>query len=177
MQRICVAHKGQAIMLKIQIIQKRYPGIYERQSRRVTEKKVTERIPVQTLDISGMTQQFNGLEITAELLPFDGNFQQIPEKTYTKWFDYDKIKNTVQIRTRRPGDRIQVQSGGGHKKLKDYLIDSKIPQNQRDSLVLLADGKEIIWVVGMRISEAYKITQETKRILSMCVNGGEEKNE
>ena len=32
-------------------------------------------IPVQTLDISGMTQQFNGLEITAELLPFDGNFQ------------------------------------------------------------------------------------------------------
>ena len=67
---------------------------------------------MQTLDISGMTQQFNGLEITAELLPFDGNFQQIPEKTYTKWFDYDKIKNTVQIRTRRPGDRIQVQSGG-----------------------------------------------------------------
>ena len=103
--------------------------------------------------------------------------QIIPQKTYTKWFDYDKIKNTVQIRTRRPGDRIQVQSGGGHKKLKDYLIDSKIPQNQRDSLVLLADGKEIIWVVGMRISEAYKITQETKRILSMCVNGGEEKNE
>ena len=91
--------------------------------------------------------------------------------------EVDKIKNTVQIRTRRPGDRIQVQSGGGHKKLKDYLIDSKIPQNQRDSLVLLADGKEIIWVVGMRISEAYKITQETKRILSMCVNGGEEKNE
>lgn len=104
-------------------------------------------------------------------------FNKFQEKTYTKWFDYDKIKNTVQIRTRRPGDRIQVQSGGGHKKLKDYLIDSKIPQNQRDSLVLLADGKEIIWVVGMRISEAYKITQETKRILSMCVNGGEEKNE
>ena len=70
-----------------------------------------------------------------------------------------------------------MQSGGGHKKLKDYLIDSKIPQNQRDSLVLLAEGKEIIWVVGMRISEAYKITQDTKRILSMCVNGGEEKNE
>ena len=102
---------------------------------------------------------------------------EFPKNLYTKWFDYDKIKNTVQIRTRRPGDRIQVQSGGGHKKLKDYLIDSKIPQNQRDSLVLLADGKEIIWVVGMRISEAYKITQETKRILSMCVNGGEEKNE
>ena len=43
-------------------------------------KESGRAIPVQTLDISGMTQQFNGLEITAELLPFDGNFQQIPEK-------------------------------------------------------------------------------------------------
>ena len=164
-------------MLKIQIIQKRYPGIYEKTEQKGDGKESDRVIPVQTLDISGMTQQFNGLEITAELLPFDGNFStNFRKKAYTKWFDYDKIKNTVQIRTRRPGDRIQVQSGGGHKKLKDYLIDSKIPQNQRDSLVLLADGKEIIWVVGMRISEAYKITQETKRILSMCVNGGEEKN-
>ena len=56
---------------------------------------------MQTLDISGMTQQFNGLEITAELLPFDGNFQQIPEKTYTKWFDYDlkslRVKKFLKI--------------------------------------------------------------------------------
>ena len=43
-ERVCVAHKRQAIMLKIQIIQKRYPGIYERQSRRVTEKKVAEML-------------------------------------------------------------------------------------------------------------------------------------
>lgn len=145
--------------------------------KRRNRKENDKELPTQELDTSGGIQQFNGMEITAKLFPFDGNFQQIPEKTYTKWFDYDKIKDTVQIRTRRPGDRIQVRSGGGHKKLKDYLIDSKIPQSQRDSLVLLADGKEIIWVVGMRISEAYKITQETKRILSVCVNGGEEKNE
>ena len=125
------------------------------------------------------------LNIKAENILFiDNNENNINNAKKRGWntclafgYELDKIKNTVQIRTRRPGDRIQVQSGGGHKKLKDYLIDSKIPQNQRDSLVLLADGKEIIWVVGMRISEAYKITQETKRILSMCVNGGEEKNE
>lgn len=138
------------------------------------QKKQRKKPVVITGDGIYQADGLGEVEVTVFSYEKTGN---IPEKRYTKWFDYDKIKNTVQIRTRRPGDRIQVQSGGGHKKLKDYLIDSKIPQNQRDSLVLLADGKEIIWVVGMRISEAYKITQETKRILSMCVNGGEEKNE
>lgn len=130
-----------------------------------------------TLDVSGQAQEFSGLQISARIFPFDGNFQQIPEKTYTKWFDYDKIKDTVQIRTRRPGDFLQVRSEGGHKKLKDYLIDSKIPQKERDALVLLADASHILWIVGRRISEAYKVTQETKRILEICVSGGKEKNE
>ena len=139
----------------------------------ITQKKRTEL----TLDISGQVQEFSGMQINARVFPFDGNFQQIPEKTYTKWFDYDKIKNAVQIRTRRPGDFLQVRAGGGHKKLKDYLIDSKIPQKERDALVLLADASHILWIVGWRISEAYKVTQETKRILEIYVNGGKEKNE
>ena len=139
----------------------------------ITQKKRTEL----TLDISGQVQEFSGMQISARVFPFDGNFQQIPEKTYTKWFDYDRIKNAVQIRTRRPGDFLQVRAGGGHKKLKDYLIDSKIPQKERDALVLLADASHILWIVGWRISEAYKVTQETKRILEIYVNGGKEKNE
>ena len=58
-----------------------------------------------------MTQQFNGLEITAELLPFDGNFQQIPEKTYTKWFDYDKIKNTVRENWKELAKKYGISRG------------------------------------------------------------------
>ena len=142
-------------------------------SEKISPKKRTE-LP---LNVSGQVQEFSGMQISARVFPFDGNFQQIPEKTYTKWLDYDKIKNTVQIRTRRPGDFLQVRAEGGHKKLKDYLIDSKIPQKERDALVLLADASHIVWIVGRRISEAYKVTQETKRILEICVNGGKEKNE
>jgi tRNA(Ile)-lysidine synthase len=119
----------------------------------------------------------SGEHITTKILEFDGNFQQIPEKTCTKWFDYDKIKDTVQIRTRRPGDYLQVQAAGGHKKLKDYLINSKIPKEERDQLLLLAEGSHILWVIGQRISEAYKVTQKTKHIFEVCIHGGKEKNE
>ena len=92
--------------------------------------------------------------------------EKIPVNCYTKWFDYDKIKQGVVLRTRRPGDYMEV-ADGAHKKLKDYLIDCKVPREERDSLTLLADGSHIIWTVGMRISERYKVTDRTKRVLKV----------
>lgn len=91
---------------------------------------------------------------------------EIPVNRYTKWFDYDKIRSDIVLRTRRPGDYLEL-SGGIHKKLKDYLIDCKVPREERDGCILLADGSHIIWVTGMRISERYKVTEGTKRILKV----------
>ena len=63
---------------------------------------------------------------------------------------------------------------GGRKKLKDYFIDEKIPREQRDELILLAEEEEVLWIVGKRISEAYKITEFTKRVLEVKYQGGRE---
>ena len=92
--------------------------------------------------------------------------QEIPVNCYTKWFDYDKIRQEVVLRTRRPGDYLSTGLGA-HKKLKDYLIDNKVPRESRDGLTVLADGNHILWVVGMRISEEYKITEQTKIVLKI----------
>lgn len=111
----------------------------------------------------------NGMKIRMQVLAFDGEMEKIPEKTYTKWFDYDRMKDNLSFRHRQPGDYIQVTFLGGRKKLKEYLINEKIPREQREELVLLTEGSEVIWVIGHRISEGYKITAETKRILEVCV--------
>ncbi len=100
--------------------------------------------------------------------------QIIPEKTYTKWFDYDKIENYPVIRRRMPGDYLEINREHGRKKLKDYLIDQKVPVRERGRLLLLADGSHIIWIPGMRISEGYKVTEDTRRILKVQIYGGEE---
>ena len=89
---------------------------------------------------------------------------EIPTNRYTKWFDYDKIKNTPLLRKRASGDYLEAVKGK-RKKLARYLIDEKIPRDQRDGCVLLADGSHIMWVVGGRISEYYKVTEDTRRIL------------
>jgi tRNA(Ile)-lysidine synthase len=96
----------------------------------------------------------------------------IPKNNCTKWFDYDKIKNTIFIRNRKIGDYIQVDNAGGHKKLKAYLIDKKFPKQDRDKIPLLADGSHIIWILGDRISEYYKVSEETTKILIVNLHGG-----
>ena len=97
-----------------------------------------------------------------------------PEKIYTKWFDYDIIKNTVKIRHRIAGDSIVINRYGGGKKLKQYFTDQKVPQEDRDKIWIAADGDEVLWIVGYRQSQKYQITEKTTKILEIQYYGGEE---
>ena len=95
--------------------------------------------------------------------------EEIPINRYTKWFDYDKISNSLSIRTRENGDYITLD-GQGHKKLlKRWMIDEKIPREERDRMLLLADGSHILWIIGHRISDSYKVSAETQRVLAVKV--------
>ena len=95
--------------------------------------------------------------------------KRIEQKTYTKWFDYDKIINCLMVRNREIGDYLIVNAQGARKTIKEYFIDEKVPRTERDKKVLLADGQHILWVTGMRISEAYKVTDHTKTILQVTI--------
>ena len=96
----------------------------------------------------------------------------IPEKQYTKWFDYDKIEGTLKIRTWREGDFFMVQKGQHKKTIQRYFIDEKIPKDKRNERLLLADGSHILWVVGKRISDYYKVTDKTTTIIEIQYDGG-----
>lgn len=93
--------------------------------------------------------------------------QIIPEKTYTKWFDCDKITKVLLLRTRKPGDYLIINNNLQKKSIKEYMINEKIPKMQRNSIYLLADGEHILWIPGYRISQYYKVDENTKRILQV----------
>lgn len=101
-------------------------------------------------------------------ISLEENFDKdnIEEFLYTKWLDYDKISE-LTVRHRQEGDYLVIDQSGGRKKLKDYLIDIKVPQAKRDDLWLVADGKHIVWVVGYRISEDVKVSQDTERVVKL----------
>lgn len=91
------------------------------------------------------------------------------ENRYTKWFDCDKILRTLKVRTRQTGDYLMIRGKEGpqHKKLKDYMVTEKIPREERDTIPLLAEEDHILWAVGYRISEYYKVTTGTTKILQV----------
>lgn len=90
-----------------------------------------------------------------------------PTDRYTKWFDCDKISGNVVIRNRAEGDYLTIDSEGNHKLLQDYFIDEKIPRHLRDEVPLVCDDSHVMWVVGYRISEHYKISKNTTRVLEI----------
>lgn len=98
-------------------------------------------------------------------------------KKYTKWLDYDKIKNSLLIRNRQPGDYFVLDETGRTQKLKQYFVNEKILKEQRDTIPLVADGAHILWIVGYRISAYYKVSSTTKTILEIQYHGGREDNE
>ena len=101
------------------------------------------------------------------LLKKEEGTKTFPQNTYTKWFDYDIIKRTVEIRHRKPGDYIVIDRLGRKQKLKQYFINEKIPREIRDQIWLAADGDQIMWIIGYRQSQAYQITEKTKHVLEI----------
>ncbi|MDF2541910.1 MAG: hypothetical protein K0S47_1628 [Herbinix sp.] len=136
----------------------------------------TERITINRPGYYGL--QYSAKGILVSFFPYEKN-NMIPKNRYTKWFDYDKIENTLEIRTRKEGDYIQINHLGGRKKLKDYFIDQKIPKEERSDIWLLADGDHILWILddrmSDRMSEKYKIDENTNKILSIKLCDMEEK--
>ena len=132
-----------------------------RENRRERKVDVPGRIEVPELGIVEFT-----------VFPMD-NSQNIPEKTYTKWFDYDKISSSMVFRTRQAGDYLTVKSSLGerkHKRLQDFFVNEKIPRQEREKIFLLAEDSHVIWIPGYRISEYYKIDKNTCNIMQVKVS-------
>lgn len=120
----------------------------------------------------GLKQHWEGPDgsiFQTDIFSFDGDEKKIPRTRYTKWFDYDKLKGSLQIRFRQAGDYLQISSRGGKKKLKEWMINEKIPSRLRDRIPLVAIGSHILWITGYRSSEAFHVTARTRRVLEICL--------
>lgn len=81
------------------------------------------------------------------------------------FMDYDRINPPLKIRNMIPGDRIQPLGLDGSQKLKSFFINHKVPRNKRYKIPILVDSQSIIWIVGMRLSDHVKVTDQTCTIV------------
>ena len=93
----------------------------------------------------------------------------LKHNNFEKYFNFDKIQKDIIIRTRKDGDKIIPLGMTGSKKIKDIFINMKIPKEQREIIPMICFDDKISWVVGLRVSDEYKVTSDTKKILKIIV--------
>lgn len=110
---------------------------------------------------------FEPFDITIEKLSVH-NFQII-KKLNVACIDSDEIGFPLLIRKWQQGDYFQPLGMTGFKKVSDFFIDQKIPIHEKENTWILCSGKKIVWIMGHRIDNRFKITPQTKRILKIQI--------
>ena len=77
----------------------------------------------------------------------------------------DKLKYPLTVRRWQEGDWFIPYGMSGRKKVSDYLIDHKVPLPEKARQFVLLSGDEIVWLVGRRIDDRYRLTAETENVL------------
>lgn len=95
------------------------------------------------------------------------NIREYKRESKIQYFDYETLKMGISLRKRKEGDVFKPVNGKGTKKLKDYFIDEKIPREERQKMLLIAKGNEIVWIVGNKTSDKFKVNENTKYILKL----------
>lgn len=89
----------------------------------------------------------------------------ITRDTSVAYLDSDKVKGQLTLRHPQPGDTFAPFGMHGKRKLvSDFLTNLKLSRFDKERQLLLCDGEEIVWVVGRRTSELYRVTKETMRV-------------
>lgn len=78
--------------------------------------------------------------------------------------DFNKLEFPLEVRKWEKGDAFYPLGMKGKKKLSDFFIDKKLSISQKENTWLLTSKGKIVWVIGLRIDERFKITDKTKKI-------------
>ena len=120
------------------------------------ESEININVPGKTI--------LSGWQIKAEIFQ---DMVNAGKNDFVASFDLDKIGGELTVRQRKLGDRFQPLGMSQTKKLQDFMVDAKIPRSWRDQVPLVCSPEQILWVVGWRIDNRVKITEDTKKVLRL----------
>jgi tRNA(Ile)-lysidine synthase len=81
----------------------------------------------------------------------------------------DNTSKNFLIRKWMPGDRFIPFGMNGSKKISDFLNEQKLSSFKKKEQKLLLNGNRIVWVIGLRIDNHFRVTSETKKVFKLCL--------
>lgn len=121
--------------------------------------------------------QYELAEIGSTLSLEEIEAKNLPNRYESKWIAFlnaDQITYPLTIRNFRAGDRFIPLGMSGHRKVKDFFIDLKVPREERARTPLLTHQGEVLWVCGFRIDNRFRVTADTKKVLKVTIFSDQE---
>jgi len=110
--------------------------------------------------------QLNDIKMTLEMT----DDLEISGDQFVVKVDYSKLMFPLLLRKWQEGDTFQPLGMKGKKKLSDFMIDEKIPLNLKSDILVLTSEANVVWVLGRRIDERYKLTSTSKKALQLTIS-------
>lgn len=95
---------------------------------------------------------------------------EIPKDPDIAWLDMDNLEFPLLIRKWEAGDYFMPLGMKNMKKLSDFFIDNKLSLPEKENIWLLLSGTKIVWIIGKRIDNRFRVTEKTSRILQIRLN-------
>jgi len=112
-------------------------------------------------------------------IPLNLTFEQINHKLSSykapsniAFFDFDKLMFPLKLRKWKKSDSFIPFGMTGRKKLSDFFIDKKLSNFEKEDIWILESGDEIVWILGHRTDNRYRITKNTKYIYKITFDNG-----
>ncbi len=91
-----------------------------------------------------------------------------PDKS-CEFISYDKVKGPIYVRNWQNGDKFIPLGMKGYKKVSDFLTDCGIAASEKKKQLVLINKNCIVWLIGLRIDDRFKINEKTRRFLRLCI--------
>lgn len=152
--KLCLTKEQESFRLSVQLIRPSPPRL---------PREIAVEVPGRTrLDGLGWVQT----EVLSGAGALDAARASFGRKEpFEAWLDADKVTLPLFARTRRPGDRFVPLGLRKPKKLQDFMVDEGVPEFERDSIPLIVSPDGIVWVVGLRIDDRYRVDENSRRLL------------
>lgn len=129
-----------------------------------------QEITVEPIEISEETNTLQWWELYLELEQFPIEDYRISKSAQNAGLDLNQLKFPLTLRFWEQGDYFcPLGMKGKKKKISDFLIDEKIPLHQKERIAVIQSGDDIVWVVGYRLDDRFKITENTKQVLAISI--------
>ena len=112
--------------------------------------------------------------VSARAVKITARFK-IPAEPFIACFDSDKIIFPLIIRKWKAGDHLYPLVMKQKKKLSDYFIDNKYSRIDKENVLILESDGKIVWIIGDRIDNRFRITKSTKKALIIKARSTEHK--